>query len=146
MACKGVFELQFIFKGKPISGLFVVSPSLSGPPILGMNVMAKYGLTLDPITGEISLPSQVQPLEQTDSKERWQVAVAESVKMLPFTGTKVKCRLVDDSFKLTKPRQFLAEIHGLCSAINSSEAGCFWMFVPNASKDDICLERGEIIR
>ena len=80
------------------------------PPILGMNVMAKYGLTLDPITGEISLPSQVQPLEQTDSKERWQVAVTESVRMLPFTGTKVKCRLIDDSFKLTKPTQFLAEI------------------------------------
>ena len=75
--------------------------------------MAKYGLTLDPITGDISLPSQVQPLEQTDSNEKWQVAVTESIRMLPFTGTKVKCRLVDDSFKLTKPRQFLAEIDGI---------------------------------
>ena len=41
MACQGVFELQFFFKGNPISGHFVVSQSLSGPPILGMNVMAK---------------------------------------------------------------------------------------------------------
>ena len=65
--------------------------------------------------------------------------------MLPLTGTKVKCRLVDDSFKLTKPRQFLAEIDGLCSPVNSSEAVCFWKFVPNASEEEIFHERGEII-
>ena len=51
--------------------------------------MAKYGLTLDPITGQISLPSQIQPLEKTDNNERWQVTVTERVRMLPFTGTKV---------------------------------------------------------
>ena len=107
--------------------------------------MAKYGLSLDPITGQISLPSQVQPLEKTESNKQWQVEVTESVRMLPFTGTKVKCRLVDESFKLKEPRQFLAEIDGLCSAVNSSEAGCFGTFIPNASEEDICLERGNII-
>ena len=78
--------------------------------------MAKYGLTLDPITNQISLPSQVKALEKTDSNETWQVAVAEMVRMLPFTGTKVKCRLVDSSFKLKEPTQFMAEIDRLCSA------------------------------
>ena len=44
---------------------------LGGPPILGMNVMAKYGLTLDPISGRISLPSQVPPLEKSQDNTEW---------------------------------------------------------------------------
>ena len=107
--------------------------------------MAKYGLSLDPISNRISLPSQIQPIGVAQGQQEWQVAVTEATQMLPFTGTKVKCRLVRNENKLRESRQFLAEINGLCSTVNSTESGCFWTYIPNASEEEIRLQWGQIV-
>ena len=57
MTCLGVFNLKNFYAGQPLEGTFIVSSSLSGPPILGMNIMSKYGLTLDPAARTISPPA-----------------------------------------------------------------------------------------
>ena len=49
MASKGVYDINFYFKGKPCHGVFIVSSTLPSHSIVGMNIMRAYNLTLDPM-------------------------------------------------------------------------------------------------
>ena len=122
MTCLGVFNLKFFYDGQPLEGTFIVSTSLSGPPILGMNIMSKYGLTLDPASRTISVPSRVAPLSRPTGDSEWLVSVAEATHVPPGQAARVRCRLLDPlSLKpLLLSREFVADADGLCAAIRSS--------------------------
>ena len=142
MQSDGVYNITFYYDKIKMNGIFIVSSSLSGPPIVGMNIMSQFGLSLDPITRRVTVPSNAPPLPDSGSSKPWLVSVAEATRIQPHEGRKVKCRLLDPETRepLKIQHEFIADIYGVLAATKSSESGTFQPFLPNTTDEAIDLE------
>ena len=154
MANDGVYDIKFFLNQRLCHGAFIVSPSLAGHSILGMNIIKAYGLILDPITSSVTASAtpdlEVASLhtpDETTANQPWLVQVSEASVLEPFTSKRVRCRLVHPVTKLPllKSTQFIADIDSLSVAMVSSEQGAFSPHLPNASHTAIELARGTIL-
>jgi hypothetical protein len=96
----GAYIIKFYFNGSPCTGPFIVSSSLVGNTIIGMNIIQKYDLQLDPLSLTVHIGGRVSVSEvATDGTNisNWKIIVAEKTSIDPQEAKRVKCHIVSPS-------------------------------------------------
>ena len=140
---QGAYDIKFFHNSKPCHGIFIVSQSLPKHSIVGMNIITKYAMSLDPITKTIS-SSSTPHIPTQASRIQHLIKVAETCTLTHGNATKVRCRLADPHSKtfVTSPYQFLASVGNFTFACQSNDSGSFYIHLPNSDTIDHTLARG----
>jgi hypothetical protein len=148
----GVYDCQFTLENKTVHAPFVVSPSISGS-ILGMNIIRKYGIQLDPVTervtfakvASISAVSEGQKADK-DAAPEWRVVVKDATTVSPHSGNVVPCFLQDkDGLKVDSECEFVAHLDLVSTLHVSTVHGVFRPHFPNASDEALEFVRGQTV-
>ena len=146
MKTKGCYDIQFLLQGKMCHAAFIVSDDMRHHGIMGMNIIRKYHLVLDPYSDTISSPSQTGAAVaelHVPEEDTWDIEVANTTTIPARSARLVPLRLVSriTGKPLKEEREFLAHL-GISVLINSNSDGRFFVHIPNAGLDIKELTRG----
>ena len=143
MPIDGAFMCRFLLDNVPTSGIFLVSPELNAEAIIGCNIIRSENLIFDPELDKVirkttTVPGTVHSWSSAD------VLMVSDCTIDPCQARKCTLRVVDKDKAPICHTDMLVSLGGPIGAtyaVRTSVNGTFTMHVPNATTNQISIDR-----
>ena len=145
MPTKGVYLIQCWLQGRQIVAPFVICERLNSPAIIGMNVISKWGLYINPVTQKVGfVDAMAKTTSLFDPKIGGYLAATKGFEIAPMEARMVKCQLHNDQHETIRfQTDLLADSSGVAFAISTDEAGNCSYYIKNPSPWFRTISRGQ---
>ena len=150
MRVDGVFTVQFHALNKKMEGEWIVSPDLQHGAIVGMNLISKYGMILDPkamcVRVKETDSNAIERVDMTQELDGTTLRTTQKRRVEPGVARRTKCQLTDKTGKEMKAqRDIMCEIAGIAVALRTDNEGTVNVWMPNPATETLTIEEGTIL-
>ena len=135
MQVQCVANIGFFINGSACNAAFVISGDLHDHSIIGMNIIRKYNLIMDPMGDTVRPAKQIQ-VAALEGNKMWKIISARKVTIQAREAKLVRCRIVDEhGVSISASKEFMANLDLISAAVISDSNGNFSIYMPNAAYD-----------